>query len=178
MLYYGLTQWQKNEFFMLCHYANHIYRQEESVTTVTTPAPLSCASPWPHPDDVSVQRTQALPVVCVPFNPEGFKLERQFKSSLLPPPVSLSVCVDRDRDFGVIWSSCSVGTSSRPSNTGNPLTSASRLCCGRMSVCTFLRHRSCVHVPASDGFCFSGGGLWHRRSNEPRSRGTHTRKVK
>lgn len=74
-----------------------------------------------------------------------------------------SVCLCGQRQtFGVILSSCSMKTSSRPSNTGNPLTSASQLCCGHMSVCIFLRHRSCVHVPESDGvfffFSFSGGG--------------------
>ncbi len=80
----------------------------------------------------------------------------QSKSSPLPPRLSVCLCGQRQR-FGDIWSSCSVRTSSCPSNTGNPLTSASQLCCGRMSVCIFLRHRSCVHVPESDGVFQEGG---------------------
>lgn len=110
----------------------------------------------PSPDAVSAQSTQTSPV----------NMSMMSSMSLPPTPravsQSLSVCVYGDRDFGVIWSSCSVRTSSRPSNTGNPLTSASQLCCGHMSVCIFLRHRSCVHVPKSNGrmgfFFFQEGG--------------------
>lgn len=91
-----------------------------------------------------------------------------------PVVLPLSICLS-------VRSSCSVRTSSRPSNTGNPLTSASQLCCGRMSVCIFLRHKSCVHVPESDRV-FRRGGLQYCRANQPMDRpqswGTRTRKVK
>lgn len=73
---------------------------------------------------------------------------------------------------------CSVRTSSHPLNTGNHLTSASLLCWGHMSVCMFLWHRFCVHVPES---VFQKGGLQYSRTNQPtqpQSQGMLTRKVK
>lgn len=102
-------------------------------------------------------RHQLLCPNAVPNLKDG-KSDRQSVKVLPSYSSCLSVCLCGQRQrFGVKCSSCSVRTSSRPSNTGNPLTSASQLCCGRMSVCIFLRHRSCVHVPESDGVCQEGG---------------------
>lgn len=92
--------------------------------------------------------------ICFPSTPEGCKSERFRKSlrvSPLPPwSVCLSVGADRDWNLGVKWASCRSRSGSLPSNPGNPLTSASRLCCGCMSVCTLLRPRPCVLGPELD----------------------------
>lgn len=78
-----------------------------------------------------------------------------------------------------MWYSCNVRTSIHPSNTGNPLTSASQLCCGRTSVCTFLRHRSCVHVPESDwAFQEGGEGVQYSRTTHRSLKGHKQEKLK
>lgn len=65
-------------------------------------------------------------------------------------------------------------SSSRPSNTGNPLTSASRLCCGHKSVCVLGRCSSCVPVPESESLFRAAGAYSNADPPGLRSQRTHT----